>query len=147
MESVIRETQSVRSAIELTDQQSVHDTENLLISLESRLTNRINGEYHRASPLGIGSELERAFDKTLDALQQLLSALNPYKSQTDSHKRSRTTDQSSPTEEKPTVTKSSQPKSRIKDEQSSEASHSSIEDEVLVKVARAAYEQKSKRLK
>jgi hypothetical protein len=127
----------------LSDDRSLYDTQQFIISIESRLTNRINDEYRHACPHGINPQLEHAFDKTLDSIRHLLNSLDHYQSQINKHKRSRQTITthrlSSTNEEKPIVNKS-----RINhndDDQSSEASHSSVGDEVLMEVARDAYEQ------
>ena len=109
------------------------------------LTNRINDEYRHAAPHGLATRLEQAFDKILDAIRHLLSSLDHYQSGTNRHKRSRTTHRSSPSDEKPTMSKSTQPKTRINrndDDQSSDASRSSVSDEVLMELARDAYEQR-----
>jgi hypothetical protein len=151
VESIIGEIKQCRSIIKLSDYRSLYDAEQFIISIENRLTNRINDEYRRASPHGINPQLGHAFDKTLDSIRHLLSSFHHYQSQINKHKRSRPTTHRSPSsEEKPIVNKSTQPKPRIDqddDDQSSEASHSSIGDEVLMEVAKDAYEQRPNRYK
>jgi hypothetical protein len=147
IESLIVDMKKYRSTIKLSDDRSLYDAQQFIISIESRLTNRINDEYRHACPHGINPQLEHAFDKTLDSIRHLLNSLDHYQSQINKHKRSRQTITthrlSTSNEEKPIVNKSTQSKSRINhdDDQSSEASHSSVGDEVLMEVARGAYEQ------
>jgi len=146
VESIIGEIKACRTNTKLSDSRSLYDAEKFIIAIERRLTNRINDEYHRASPHGINEQLQYKFDKTLDEIQHLLNSFKHYQSQINKHKRSRPIHRSLPIEDKPSIVHRSttQQKTRIDndDDQSSEASHSSIGDEVLMEVARHAYEQR-----
>ena len=134
--------------MKLSDNRSVQDAEQFLLSIEKRLTNRINEEHRRAAPHKINSELQHAFDNTLDALKDLLKTIPRYQTQQDRHKRTRTSRRPSLAKENPVINnKPIQPKSHIvfaddDDDKSSDASHSSIGDEVLMELARIAYEKK-----
>jgi hypothetical protein len=150
VESIIGEIKACRSNTKLFDSRSLYDAEKFIIAIERRLTNRINDEYHRASPHGIHEQLQYSFDKILDAIKHLLNSFKYYQSKINKHKRSRPIHRSSPIEDKPPIVyRSTQQKTRIDDDddQSSEASHSSIGDEVLMEVARHAYEQRPHHLK
>jgi len=95
----------------------------------------------------------------LDAIKHLLNSFHHYQSQANKTKRPRTTRRTllptppsttnkEHTESKPRIN-SNQQQTRIDDDddQSSEASHSSFGDEVLMEVARDAYEQRPNRYK
>lgn len=154
VESTIGETKSCRSNLKLSDNRSLNEAEQYLLNVERHLTDRINNEHRHAAPHKINSYLQQEFDRTLDALRDLLKTLPRYQTQHDKHKRTRTSRRSSPVEEKPLNNKSTQPKTRTapvdnntEEDESSEASHSSVGDEVLMEVARDAYESKPNRPK
>jgi hypothetical protein len=145
VKSLIGEIESCRSNIKLSDDRSLYEAKELIISIENRLTKRMNNEHNFAAPKTLSEHLEYSFDKILDSIRNILNSFHHYQSQINKHKRSRTTHHSSTIEEKPSI----QPKTRNNDDddddQSSEASHSSIGDEVLMEVARDAYEHRPHR--
>ncbi|CAF1154467.1 unnamed protein product [Rotaria sordida] len=156
VKSIIGEIKSSRSAINLSDYRSLRDSEQLIISIERRLTKRMNDEYHHASPHGIDRQLDNSFNAILDSIRQLLISLRLYQSQIKNNKRPRTTRWSSPNisssiehnhiESKPIIDLNQQD-IKIDDDQSSEASHSSLGDEILMEVAKNAYEHRPDRYK
>ncbi|CAF3512616.1 unnamed protein product [Rotaria sp. Silwood1] len=94
-------------------------------------------------------QLEHSYRETLDSIRQLLTSFRVYKSRIENNKRAKTTRWSSSAlplcveyqhiETKPTI-QINQLDIKIDDDQSSEASHSSLGDEVLMEVAKTAYE-------
>jgi hypothetical protein len=146
VQPLITEIHSCRSSIDLYNYQSLRDARQLITSLEARLTNRLNDEYHRASPHGIHRQLESSFDQILGSIKHILTSLQYYQDLIEKNKRPRKTRWSSPlrqehTENKPAIN-SDQHRVKLEDDQSSEASHSSLEDDVLTKVAKDAFEQR-----
>ncbi|CAF2242576.1 unnamed protein product [Rotaria magnacalcarata] len=156
VESIVGEIKACRSTLKLSDYRSVHDAEQIIISIERHLANRMRDEDHRASPHGVDQSLEHAFNNTLDSIRDLLNSLTVYQSQTHKNKQPKKTRWSSPNipssvevkvvDIKPMID-SNQDDSKIEDDQSSEASHSSLGDEILMEVARDAYEKRPNRLK
>ena len=146
VQPLITEIHSCRSSIDLYNYQSLRDARQLITSLEARLTNRLNDEYHRASPHGIHRQLESSFDQILGSIEHILTSLQYYQDLIEKNKRRRKTRWSSPprqehTENKPVIN-SDERRIKLEDDQSSEASHSSFGDEVLMEVAKDAYEQR-----
>ncbi|CAF1165885.1 unnamed protein product [Rotaria sordida] len=156
VKSIVGEIKSCRSTINLSDYRSLRDGEQTIISIERRLTKRMNDEYHHASPHGIDRQLDNSFNAILDSIRQLLISLRLYQSQIKNNKRPRTTRWSSPNisssiehnhiESKPIINLNQQD-IKIDDDQSSEASHSSLGDEILMEVAKNAYEHRPDRYK
>ncbi|CAF4047025.1 unnamed protein product [Rotaria sp. Silwood2] len=153
---IVGEIDCCRSTIKLSDYKSLQDAEQMIMSIERRLTNRMNDEYHRASPHKIDQQLEHSYEETLDSIRQLLISFRLYQSQIQQNKRPRTTRWSSPNlpssvehmdiESKPIINLNQQD-IKIDDDQSSETSHSSLGDEVLMEVAKNAYEHRPNRYK
>ncbi|CAF4137969.1 unnamed protein product, partial [Rotaria sp. Silwood2] len=153
---IVGEIDCCRSTVKLSDYKSLQDAEQMIMSIERRLTNRMNDEYHRASPHKIDQQLEHSYEETLDSIRQLLISFRLYQSQIQQNKRPRTTRWSSPNlpssvehmdiESKPIINLNQQD-IKIDDDQSSETSHSSLGDEVLMEVAKNAYEHRPNRYK
>ncbi|CAF4196640.1 unnamed protein product [Rotaria socialis] len=156
VKSIVDEIKACRSALKLSDYRSVHAAEQIIISIERHLANRMRDEDHRASPHGVDQSLQHAFNNTLDSIRDLLNSLTAYQSQTHKNKQPKKTRWSSPNipssveiknvDIKPMID-SNQDDSKIEDDLSSEASHSSLGDEVLMEVARDAYEKRPNRHK
>ncbi|CAF4658675.1 unnamed protein product [Rotaria sp. Silwood1] len=146
---IIDEIETCRSTIKLSNYESLCDVEKSIESIECRITNRMNNEYNHASPHTIDRQLEHSYRETLDSIRQLLTSFRVYKSRIENNKRAKTTRWSSSAlplcveyqhiETKPTI-QINQLDIKIDDDQSSEASHSSLGDEVLMEVAKTAYE-------
>lgn len=158
---IVSEVSTCQSTLILSDRQSLDQATNIIIDIERRLSNRIQSERNRAAPHEISRKLEESSDRTLDCIKQLLNDFDHYKSKANSGKRPRLTRWSSPDQPstnvqehldiKPTI-HSKEHQSRRKenddyDDQSSEASRSSFGDEVLMEVAKIAYERSSNRHK
>lgn len=152
IESVIDEIKSVRR-----DSSSDRQIEQLIISIEKRLTKKVDEQNHRASPYGLRREVNSAFDRTLDAIRDLLSSLrrrHRSASRESPSKRPRRSRYSTPPplvpepmEVKPIVpiekNDTSFPR-RIDDDQSSEASRSSYGEEDLMDIARDAFNKRTR---
>lgn len=141
VENLIVEVKTRRSELKVFDNDSLHAAGEAILDVEARLANRMNDEHRHVAPRKLNAKLQRVFDKTLDTLRNLLRALSRCEAHNDLTKRLKI----SPVEEKPETTR---PKTRSNDEeQSSETSHSSVGDEVLMELARVAYERKPDRTK
>ena len=148
IESVIDEIKSVRR-----DSSSDRQIEQLIISIEKRLTKKVDEQNHRSSPYGLRREVNSAFDRTLDAIRDLLSSFrrrhrSPSRKESPA-KRSRRSRWSTPPPivPEPMESKPSVPTSfprRIDDDQSSEASRSSCGEEDLMHIALDAYNKRTK---
>ncbi|UJR07786.1 hypothetical protein I4U23_012068 [Adineta vaga] len=153
---IVYEIGVCQSNINLFEKESLEQAIGIITSIEQRLSNRIQDERHHASPHAIPRKLEETSDTILDAIKNLLNSFEYYKSKINSTKRPRKSRWSPPdvpstntqeyTESKPAI-HSNQHQSRNNenddyDDQSSEASRSSFGDEVLMEVARDAYEQR-----
>ncbi len=148
---LITEVESCRSSINLSDTQSLHDAQQLIASLEARLTNRLNDERHRASSHGIHRQVESSFDQILGSIKHILTSLQYYQDLIEKNKRPRKTRWSSPlrqehTENKPAIN-SDQHRVKLEDDQSSEASHSSFVDEILMDVPKDSMNKEPNRFK
>ncbi|CAF1201549.1 unnamed protein product [Adineta steineri] len=155
IQRIVCDIEYCRSHIKLSEHRSLFEAENLILTIEKALADRINDEYRHAVPHGIDRSLESAFQKTLDEIKHLLNSFHHYQSTIDKNKRSRhthwTPSDASKTvereyiERKPTINLN-QHQTRNNndddDDQSSEPSHSSFADDVLMEVAKDAYEQR-----
>lgn len=135
IQTLIEEIKTRRSSLKLFENNSLDELERSLLDVEMRLTSRMNDEHRLAAPAKLKAPLQKSFDKTLDALRNLLTTLSRYQRNNDRRKRLRT----SPVDEKPVTTRSKS-RNHEEEEQSSETSHSSIGDEILMELARVAYE-------
>jgi len=138
VEYLIDEVQAHRSNTKISNLQSLLDARQLLTSIDNRLSTRMSDEYHRTAPHQIPEQLEYAYRKTLDAIRDVLDSIEYYQSKFNSTKRTRTIVH----EERPIVHSYARTNTDGNDDVSSETSHSSIGDEVLMEVARDAYEQR-----
>lgn len=141
VEYLVDEVQAHRSNMKISDVQSLSDARHLLTSIDNRLSSRMNDEYHRAAPHQVPEQLEYAYRKSLDAIRDVLDSIEYYQSKINANKRTRTIVH----EEKPTIHSFARNNTNENDDQSSEASHSSVGDELLMEVARDAYEQRPTR--
>ena len=130
-----------RSELKVFDNNSLHALREALLDVENRLATRMNDEHRHVAPRKLNAQLQRIFDKALDTLRNLLRALSRCAAYNDLPKRLKT----SPVEAKPETSRS---KTRSNDEEeSSETSHSSVGDEVLMELARVAYDRRPNRSK
>lgn len=156
VQPIINEIQKCRSNIKFSEHQSLLDVEKIIASIEHRLAERMADETRRAAPAKVDGNLEYVFNNTLDSIARLLKSLSDYKSELHKNKQPRRTCWSSPNHSsfveqknvdiKPIINLNQHDKS-IEDDQSSEASHSSLGDEILMEVARDAYEKRFNRSK
>lgn len=124
-----------RSNIKLSDYRSLSGTENLMISARNRLLSRINDENNRITSNKVPNPLVSIYKKVLDSFDAVLNSIESHQSKINKHKRSRPAS----LDKQRIIRKSIPSRTRIdNDNESSDASHSSVEDEVLQKQARDA---------
>lgn len=135
-----------------------------LYSVERRLSHKMNEQHRRKSPYSVHRDLQQAFNRLLDVIRHLLDSAENLQSEKRRNFASSSTN-SAPAPSTPTSTTTTTktttttptPTRKIfkkeeddeqdddEDDKSSEASHSSFGDEVLMEVARTAYEHRPKR--
>lgn len=155
---MIREIQSCSTRTNLKEK---------LYSIEKRLSNKINEQHRRQAPYPVHRELQHAADRALDTLRHLLRSCDQSRrptrhtrwstppppatassssSSASSSAAAAAAVSSDQQESKPIVHSNAQPSHHLnEDDLSSEASHSSFGDEVLMEVARTAYEHRPRR--
>ena len=124
IESLMEEMKTHRSNLKLYDNNSLNDLEKSLLDVETRLTSRMNDERRHAAPLKLNRQLQRTFNQTVDALRNFLITLSHYQQKNDVRERQKTA--AVEVNEEPSET--------------TETSHSSVRDDVLIELARGAYE-------
>lgn len=151
---LISQVENFVSTIKISNCRSLSDAKKFIISIEKRLTNKMNDEYRLAAPNEISKKLEYSFSKTLDSIREILKLFEDYQSQLEEGIRTRVTRWSSPSPRAPLEHKNIETKPSInfnpqhikfEDDQSSDASNSSLGDDALMEVAKNAYEQRSHR--
>lgn len=132
-----------------------------LYSVERRLTHKMNEQHRRKSPYSVHRDLQQAFNHLLDIIRHLLDSAENLQSEKRRNFASSSTNSAPapstpppPTRTTTSTTSTPTPTRKIfkteeddddEDDKSSEASHSSFGDEVLMEVARNAYEHRPKR--
>jgi hypothetical protein len=128
----------------------------MIIEIENRLKKRISDErWCVAPPSLIHQECKGSFTNVLEVIRHLKTSLRHYQSQADIMKRPSTSHRVPPSSssiqqefirKKPAVN-SNQHRIKMDEDESSDTSHSSIGDEVLMELAKGAYEQRPYRHK
>jgi hypothetical protein len=141
------EMKTVRFREKLVDCQSMRNTEMFLTAMEQRLAVKLNKQYCQLS-YNVAQQIERSSDRVFDTLRRLLSTIREHRSTVErAHRSSQpsTSAQCELVESKPIVIGVDDKPARrapADDDQSSDTSHSSFGDDVLMKVARDAYERR-----